>query len=87
MHRLAESFAALWYPELTAESISIEWPDRYVTYAQAHPPKFRASRRKPVSSEAAPEREDSGSDGSDNEEDESGYSSLEGDDADVSPYK
>jgi hypothetical protein len=43
--------------------ISIEWPDHYVTYAQAHPPKFRASRRKPVSSEAAPEREDSGSDG------------------------
>jgi hypothetical protein len=86
MHKLAEHFAALWYPELTAEGINIEWPDRYITYAQAHPPKVRASCHKPVSSEAAPEQEDSMSDGSD-EEEGSGYSSPEGDDADVSPYK
>jgi len=68
-----------------AEGISIEWPDHYVTYAQAHPPKVHASRRKPVSSEAAPEQEDSESD--EEEEEGSGYSSPEGDDADVSPYK
>ena len=85
MHKLAENFAALWYPELMAEGISIKWPDHYVMYAQAHPPKVHASRRKPVSSEAAPEQEDSESD--EEEEEGSGYSSPEGDDADVSPYK
>jgi hypothetical protein len=88
-HRLAESFAALWYPVLTAEGITIEWPEHYVTYAQDHPPKVHKSRRV-ASSKTARER-DSESDGSDeegeDEDEESGYSSPEGDDADVSPYK
>ena len=91
MHKLAESFAALWYPVLAVHGITIEWPEHYITYARAHPPKARASRRKVASSEAAPEKDDSGSDGSedgDEDEDEgSGYSSPEGNDADVSPYK
>jgi len=39
MHRLAESFAAMWFPVLTAGGITIEWPEYYVTYAQDHPPR------------------------------------------------
>jgi hypothetical protein len=86
MQKLAESFAALWYPSLTAEGINIEWPNHYITYAQTHPPKFRTSRRNATSSGATQaEGEDSGSEGSD--EEGSGYSSPEGDDADVSPYR
>ena len=85
MHKLAESFAALWYPVLVAEGISIEWPEHYITYAQTHPPKVRALHRKATSSKAVPEREDSGSDGSASEEDEDEEDA--GDDADVSPYR
>jgi hypothetical protein len=88
MHKLAESFAALWYPVLVAEGISIEWPEHYITYAQTHPPNVRTPRRKATSSVAVPEREDSGSDGSDSEEDmDEGDDEDEGDDADVSPYR
>jgi hypothetical protein len=79
MQKLVESFAALWYPMLIAEGISIEWPEHYITYVQTHPPKVCTSRRKAT---AVPEREDSGSDRSDSEEDKD-----EGDDADVSPYR
>jgi hypothetical protein len=90
MHRLAESFAALWYPVLSAEGITIEWPEYYVTYAQDHPPKVRTSRRT-ATLQTAHEGEDSGSDGLDEEDEDedegSGYSSPDGDDADVSPYK
>ncbi|KIM72769.1 hypothetical protein PILCRDRAFT_15830 [Piloderma croceum F 1598] len=89
MHRLAKSFAALWYPVLTAEGITIEWPEYYMTYAQDHPPKVRTLRRT-APLKTAHEGEDSGSDGLDDEDDEdegSGYSSPDGDDADVSPYK
>jgi hypothetical protein len=89
MRRLAESFAALWYPVLTAEGINIEWPEYYVTYAQDHPPKVRTSCRTATSKTA--HEEDSVSDRSDeedeDEDEESGYSSPDGDDADVSPYK
>ncbi|KIM73218.1 hypothetical protein PILCRDRAFT_15408 [Piloderma croceum F 1598] len=90
MHRLAESFAALWYPVLSAEGITIEWPEYYVTYAQDHPPKVRTSRRT-APLQTAHEGEDSGSDRLDEEDEDedegSGYSSPDGDDADVSPYK
>ena len=90
MRRLAESFAALWYPVLTAEGITIEWPEYYVTYAQDHPPRVRTLCRK-ATSKTAREGEDSVSDRSDkedeDEDEESGYSSPDGDDADVSPYK
>jgi hypothetical protein len=79
MQKLVESFAALWYPVLIAEGISIEWPEHYITYAQTHPPRVRTSHCKAT---AVPEREDSGSDRSDSQEDED-----EGDDTDVSPYR
>jgi hypothetical protein len=90
MHQLAESFAALWYPIFMAEGTHIEWPEHYITYAQSHPPKVHTSRRKAVPLTATPgEGEDSGSDEEEDEDEDeaSGYSSPEGDDADVSPYK
>jgi hypothetical protein len=87
MQRLAETFAVLWYPLLTGAGLNAEWSAHYISYAQTHPPKFRASRRKAGSSAVKGNGGDSGSDGSDDEEDGSGYSSPEGDDADVSPYR
>jgi len=54
------------------------------------PPKVRTSRRT-ATLQTAHEGEDSGSDGLDEEDEDedegSGYSSPDGDDADVSPYK
>ena len=44
MQHLAETFAALWYPTLLEANLRIEWPPHYISYAQAHPPTFCASR-------------------------------------------
>jgi hypothetical protein len=88
MQHLAETFAAMWYPILTKAGLQIEWPAHCVSYAQAHPPNFRAPRRKAPSKipADADEGSESGSE-SDDEDRGAGYDSAEGDDMDVSPYK
>ena len=86
MQHLAETFAAMWYPMLTAAGLPIEWPAHYVSYAQAHPPTFRVPRRKAASNIPA-DTNDDGESGSESDDEDGGYDSAEGDDLDVSPYK
>jgi hypothetical protein len=91
MQKLAESFAAQWYPTLAEANLSIEWPTHYLTYATAHPPTFRAPRRKRTTTTTTKGDGSNSGDESDDadteDEDGGGYSSPEGDDVDVSPYR
>jgi hypothetical protein len=83
MQHLAEGFAALWYPILMDAGLQIEWAEHYILYAKAHAPKFRASRRKTVAHDDELDSEES----CDEDEEDGGYDSGEGDDIDVSPYR
>jgi hypothetical protein len=89
MQKLAESFAAQWYPTLTGASLAIKWPAQYLSYAQAHPPKYHAPRHRKVTAVTAKEddRSDDEDESDDDDGDGGGYSTPEGDDADVSPYR
>ena len=86
MQHLAETFAALWYPTLLEANLRIEWPHHYISYAQAHPPTFHASRHRATTQTVVRNTRDSESESSD-EGSSDGYDSAEGDDDDVSPYR
>jgi hypothetical protein len=87
MRHLAETFAALWYPILTDANLQIDWPEHYILYARAHPPTFRAPRRRQAATKTVDQdTSSSGSDSSDEDSNDS-YDSAEGDDIDVSPYR
>jgi hypothetical protein len=83
MQNLAETFAALWYPILTAANLPIEWPAHYISYAQTHPPSGRTPRYR-ATAVIVEQDTHSGSESSD-EDDAGGYDSA--DDVDVSPYR
>lgn len=84
MQNLTETFAALWYPVLTAANLPIEWPAHYISYAQTHPPPSRAWRHRATAKIVEQDTTGSGSESSDEDEADV-YDS--GDDADVSPYR
>ena len=85
MQHLAETFAALWYPILLTANLQVEWPAHYLSYAQAHPPTFRAPRHRATTKTVEQSTSSTGSESSD--EDNEDYDSADGDDMDVSPYR
>ena len=89
MRNLAKSFAAVWYPIFIKAGLAVEWPEPYILYAQANPPKVRAPRRKAIPAPSSTPKKGGASQSEDSseEEEEGGYESPEGDDIDVSPYR
>jgi len=86
MQNLMETFAALWYLTLLQANLQIKWPDHYISYAQAHPLTFCASRHRATTQTVVQNTHDSKSEFSD-EGSSDGYDSAEGDNDDVSPYR
>ena len=58
MRNLAKSFAAVWYPIFIKAGLAVEWPEPYILYTQANPPKVHAPHRKAIPAPSStPEKE------------------------------